>query len=172
MLLDLGRLETKEQFSFRNEFSIETEGGGTARCRAEVEGTVARRGGRLFLEASIESIAELECSRCLEDFELRLDIEFDLVFHHEGRTEVPDCVEEEDFILLTDTVERRFDIFPRVRELILLELPIRSVCSTDCKGLCSSCGENLNSTECSCFEEKSDSRWDVLKKLLSKEDQS
>ena len=170
MLLDLGRVEKREGFSFRNEFSIETEEGGTARCRAEVEGTVAHRGGRLLLEASVESRTELECSRCLEKFELRLDTEIDLVFHREGRTEVPDCVEEEEFILLTDTIERRYDIFPMVRESILLELPIKSVCRADCKGLCSGCGENLNSSRCSCSEEKTDPRWNVLRKLLSKED--
>ncbi len=170
MMLDLGRMENREGFSFRNEFSIETEEGGTARCRAEVEGTVARRGGRLLLEASVESSTEFECSRCLENFELRIDTELDLVFHHEGRTEVPDCVEDEDFILLTGTIEHRYDIFPRVRESILLELPIKPVCRSDCKGLCSSCGENLNSNSCICSEKKTDPRWDVLRKLLSKED--
>ena len=170
MLLNLGRLEDREDFSFRGEFSIETKESGTARCRVEVKGTVARRGGRLFLEASIESRTELECSSCLENFELQLDTGFDLVFHHEGRTQVPDGLEEEDFILLTGAIERRYDIFPRVRESILLELPIRYICSADCKGLCSSCGENLNSGKCSCSEEKTDTRWDVLKKLLSKED--
>jgi uncharacterized protein len=172
MLLNLGRVEDKEDFTFRGEFRIETEEGGTVQCRVGVKGTAARRGGRLYLEASVESWTELECSRCLENFELRLDTGFDLVFHHEGRTQVPDSVEEEDFILLTGTIERRYDIFPRVRESILLELPIRSLCRTDCKGLCSNCGENLNSSNCSCSKEKIDPRWNVLKKLLSKEDSS
>ena len=33
---------------------------------------------------------------------------------------------------------------------ILLELPIRMLCSEDCKGLCPVCGCNLNKEQCSC----------------------
>jgi uncharacterized protein len=172
MLLNLGRVEDREDFSFSGEFSIETDEGGAVRCAAEVEGTIVHRGGRLYLEASVESRAELECSRCLETFELKIEAGFDLVFHREGRTQVPDAVDEEDFILLTGTNERRYDIFPRVREAILLELPIKSLCMADCKGLCSGCGENLNMSDCSCSREKTDPRWDALRKLLSKEDSS
>ncbi len=170
MLLNLGRVEEREDFSFRGEFGIETDECGAVQCRADVKAAVTRRGGRMFLEARIEAASELECSRCLETFELRLDAGFDLVFHREGRTQVPDSMDEEDFILLTDTIERRYDIFSRVRESILLEMPIKFLCSADCKGLCSICGENLNSRECGCSERESDPRWDALKKLLSKED--
>ena len=172
MLLNLGRVEDREDFSFSGEFGIETDDSRTVHCRTGVTGIVERRGGRLYLEASVETRAELECSRCLETFELKLDSVFDLVFHREGRTQVPDSVDEDDFILLTDTIERRYDIFPRVRESIILELPIRPLCMAACKGLCSGCGQNLNESDCSCSKEKSDPRWDVLKKLLSKEDSS
>lgn len=172
MLLDLGRSEDREDFSFEGDFSIETEDGGTAGCTAVVSGTVVRRGGRVFLTASVQSRTEIECSRCLERCELELSTGFDLVFHREGRVQAPDGIEEEDFILLTSTIEHRFDIFPRLRESILLEFPIRALCSPDCKGLCAACGGNLNSTECGCSVEKTDSRWDALKKLLSREDQS
>jgi uncharacterized protein len=172
MLLNLGRVEEREDFSFQGGFGLETEECGTVPCRAEVKGSIARRGGRIFLQARVESKTRLECSRCLEPFELRLDTEFDLVFHRESRTTVPDGMEEEDFILLTETIERRYDIFPRVRESILLELPIRFLCRDDCKGLCSNCGADLNKSTCSCTDAETDPRWDALKKLLSKEDQS
>lgn len=172
MLLDLGRSEEREEFSFEGDFSIETEDGGTAECRATVSGKVARRGGRLFLEASVASRTEIECSRCLERFELELTTGFDLVFHREGRAQVPDGMEEEDFVLLTSTIEHRFDIFPRLRESILLEFPIRALCRPDCRGLCAVCGENLNVKRCRCSTEETDSPWGALKKLLSREDRS
>jgi uncharacterized protein len=172
MLLNLGRVEEREDFSFQGEFGLETDECGTVPCKADVMGSVARRGGRIFLEARVESRTQLECSRCLESFELRLDTEFDLVFHREGRTIVPDDMEEEDFILLTETIERRYDIFPKARESILLELPIRFLCRDECRGLCSNCGENLNKSTCGCKDAETDPRWDALKKLLSKEDQS
>jgi len=39
-------------------------------------------------------------------------------------------------------------------EFVLLNVPISVVCKEDCKGLCASCGTNLNLSTCSC--EKAD----------------
>ena len=41
-------------------------------------------------------------------------------------------------------------------------------CSEDCKGLCATCGTNLNESTCSCTTTTSDSRWDALLKHQSK----
>ena len=35
-------------------------------------------------------------------------------------------------------------------EFLELEVPIRYLCSDDCKGLCQKCGKNLNEGECTC----------------------
>ena len=79
-------------------------------------------------------------------------------------------MDEEDFVLLTDTIESRYDIFPRVLEAVLLELPIRVLCREDCKGLCSACGANLNEGACDCPKEEPDPRWRDLRKLLRNDD--
>lgn len=172
MMLSLGRVGERETYSFHGIFSMATEEGGTAVCRTSVTGTAVRRGSRVLFGARVESTVHLECSRCLEEFDLRLESGFDLVFHREERAKLPEGMDEEDFILLTDTSENRFDIFPRVRESILLELPIRFLCSDDCKGLCAACGANLNEGDCGCSKKRDDPRWDALKKLLSKDDTS
>ena len=64
----------------------------------------------------------------------------------------------------------RCDIFPRVHESVLLELPIRFLCREDCKGLCSVCGADLNEKDCGCPEKEPDPRWQGLKKLLRNDD--
>ncbi len=38
-----------------------------------------------------------------------------------------------------------------IREEILLNFPLKSLCSSDCKGLCPSCGRNLNWKKCNCL---------------------
>ena len=170
MTLNLGRIEEQESFTFRGIFSVPTEEGKRAECRAEVTGTIVPRGGRLLLAARIEGSIHLDCSRCLGEFDLTLSTGFDLLFHREERAGLPDGVEEEDFVLLTDSIESRYDIFPRVREAVLLELPIRFLCREDCRGLCSSCGANLNEGACGCPEEEPDPRWRDLRKLLRNDD--
>lgn len=170
MKLNLGRVVEQESFTFRGIFSVPTVEGNSAACRTELKGTIVRRGNRLLLDARVESRIHLKCSRCLEEFDLELSTGFDLVFHREERARLPEGMDGEDFLLLTDTLESRYDIFPRVRESILLELPIRFLCCEDCKGLCSDCGANLNEADCRCPEREPDPRWQGLKKLLRNDD--
>ena len=44
------------------------------------------------------------------------------------------------------------DLTDAVRDALLLELPYRFLCSEDCKGLCPTCGVNLNLGACTCQE--------------------
>jgi len=45
------------------------------------------------------------------------------------------------------------------------------LCREDCKGLCPTCGKNLNAEQCSCANEVHDARWTALKEIRSKLDQ-
>jgi uncharacterized protein len=42
------------------------------------------------------------------------------------------------------------DIDSYVFEEVMLNIPIKALCSESCKGLCPSCGKNLNSEDCRC----------------------
>ena len=172
MVLNLGRIAERESYSFDGRFSVETEEGETAECDTEVTGKVTRRGSRLLLGVHLLSVIRVTCSRCLEAFDLRIESGFDLVLHREERARLPEEMDEEDFILLTDDIEKRFDIFPRVREAILLELPMRFLCDEGCAGLCATCGANLNEGACACSRERGDPRWGDLKKLFGKDETS
>jgi uncharacterized metal-binding protein YceD (DUF177 family) len=58
------------------------------------------------------------------------------------------------------------DLRQPLREQILLTLPMHPLCRPDCKGLCSTCGHNLNEGPCNCSTEEIDPRLADLKKLL------
>jgi len=57
------------------------------------------------------------------------------------------------------------DLGDRIRDAVILELPVRIYCTTDCKGLCPQCGQDLNQEACSCAEKEVDPRWEGLKKI-------
>lgn len=61
----------------------------------------------------------------------------------------------------------RIDLTELIREQILLDEPIKHLCSGDCKGICQKCGKNLNEGPCNCKEEHQDPRWDALKNFKS-----
>ena len=51
-------------------------------------------------------------------------------------------------------------------DYILLELPYKTLCREDCRGLCTLCGKNLNEGLCGCNHKSVDPRLAVLRQLL------
>ena len=100
----------------------------------------------------------MECRRCLTDVTEEVNDELHAVFAPAGDDEVddPDVFE-------FDPGGRELDLRPAVRESWLLAVPAFAECREDCKGLCPSCGADLNEGECAC-EPARDSRWDALRK--------
>jgi uncharacterized protein len=61
------------------------------------------------------------------------------------------------------------DISQEIRDLVMLSLPIQTLCREECKGLCLICGANLNDEKDHHHEEAADPRWAALKKLKDNE---
>ena len=102
----------------------------------------------------LAGVLSLNCSRCLEKFEHEIQVE----------------VEEELFKNELENLER-INLIGILQENILLNLPIKSLCSNDCKGLCTICGQNLNENKCDCEREMIDPRLAILKDFYKKADQ-
>jgi uncharacterized protein len=49
---------------------------------------------------------------------------------------------------------KTIDLDPIVREQVLLALPVTVLCREDCKGLCPTCGQDLNEKDCGHSEKK------------------
>jgi uncharacterized protein len=58
-----------------------------------------------------------------------------------------------------------------LREQVLLALPMKALCRVDCKGLCPTCGINLNSGTCDCPAEKFSPHMDTLLELKKRLEQ-
>ncbi len=126
-----------------------------ARLRGEL-----RRGSRgVDFNGRLDATASLCCSRCLEPFEQRIRSDFRLILVPEAAELAggTDDVAEED-VALFYTREGKADVDEIATEQIYLNLPLKPICREDCKGLCSSCGANLNSSPCDCVEETVDPR--------------
>ena len=57
---------------------------------------------------------------------------------------------DDDKLLLEDM---KLDLYQSCFEEIVLNLPIKHLCNDSCKGICPSCGKNLNDGLCACSEE-------------------
>ena len=68
-----------------------------------------------------------------------------------------------EFVVVPDD---QLDLDQLLTEDILLDVPSKFLCSPGCKGLCPTCGKNLNQGPCGCERDTVDPRLAVLKDLL------
>jgi uncharacterized protein len=124
-----------------------------------------RAGAEIRIAGSLETTLEVTCSRCLEPAELRVNKPFDLFFRERDAA----MFDEDEEVELEEKETRtafftgtKLAIGDILREQILLALPMKVLCTVDCKGLCPACGTNLNSGSCACPQEDFNPHMDKL----------
>ena len=113
---------------------------------------------RYYFAGHLESTVETTCRRCLEPVTVHVNDELNALFvdaDDEETSSDPD-------VFLIDPNGRDLDLRPAVREHWLLAAPAYAVCREDCRGLCPTCGTDLNKGQCECTPAV-DSRWDALR---------
>lgn len=63
----------------------------------------------------------------------------------------------------------RLNLYPLVRDQVVMAFPVQILCREDCAGLCQTCGANRNEQQCACEAESADPRFAILKNLQSSE---
>jgi uncharacterized protein len=100
------------------------------------------------------------CSRCVEPVKIELNPQISLVLSPGNK------IGEEDINLEHETYQGdEIDLSNYIREQVAISLPVKVVCTEDCKGLCTTCGVNLNNDCCECDKDQIDPRFAILKDL-------
>jgi uncharacterized protein len=108
----------------------------------------------------------LSCSRCLADFDSFVDSSFTLFFRKDAgvKHEDQDDIELGEQDLLSSTYQGdEIDLTHEIEEQVVMDIPLKPLCSDSCKGLCHSCGTDLNVSQCSCSTETTNFRFSALK---------
>jgi uncharacterized protein len=144
---------------------------------------IARSGEEVFVSGEISGRLLLACSRCLEPAEKGFQASFRVVYlpapetagapEGSGRAEQRSGLARETGSSMVDSkdedvlyhVNGWLDLNPMLREQIALCIPDRALCREDCRGLCPSCGADLNTAACGCTEGEGFSKFDKLKAL-------
>jgi uncharacterized protein len=174
MLLDLTKLRgAREHFDRTFQPSAFDPPDEDYRVAAPVELSmdVEKTGADAFrVKGYATTTLELSCSRCAEPFEMPFAERFDLRYlpqtaiAAEGEHEIKD-----DDLAASFYSEGALDVIDLLREQFQLALPMKPLCSDECRGLCPECGANLNRTECGCKPVWEDPRLAPLKVLLNRE---
>ena len=126
------------------------------------------------VDGSISTAVRLDCGRCLQPFEMPLVSTFVLTYTHRNpEPEYSDTSPEdleltaEDIGLIYFTGEE-INLNNEIQEQVVMAFPLRALCKTDCKGLCPSCGVDLNTDACHCDQRPPNGKFAVLKNLKLK----
>ena len=130
------------------------------------------KGNQLEIDLRLESVHEgilatgevfgaaiAECSRCLDETKLEIEVDFQELFAYSSTSDDELVVDGE-----------HIDLEQVVIDSVVLNLPFQPVCSPNCLGLCSECGEKFEGNPVHEHEKPVDSRFEALKDLLGKEE--
>lgn len=115
-------------------------------------------GDSVQLEAYLDFDYSMPCNRCMEEVTTHRDM-------HVSHRIVKELNDDDDdsYILVKDSL----DLDELFYSDILLENPVKYLCSEDCRGICPVCGINLNVNTCDCSKAQVDPRLEVLSALLN-----
>ena len=153
LIIDVARLdkEGEDLEGVIDDAVLELEGGELLHPFAGIRYNLFAQqlGTELLVRGSLSQDFDAVCSRCGADFDFTVTVpDFTVSIEVDEKTEFADLTDE-------------------LRQSIILALPTYPVCRQDCRGVCSSCGKNLNEGPCTCSHEVRDSRWGALDGLLS-----
>jgi uncharacterized protein len=160
----------------RGEPPTEFHAGGAARVRARL----TKMGRKVLVQSRFRVPLEGVCKRCLK--KVRLDEPIDLTLTYVPRDDAsvdqprrPTSQDDQEpgsaasFDL--DTIDeepysgKTIDLAPALREQILLAVPPSPLCDEACRGICPTCGKDLNAGDCGCEKTTLDPRWAKLKSI-------
>lgn len=128
----------------------------------KIKGKITNSYGKYTVDGEVFSKIGFQCDSCLIDFEREINFPILEVF---SKTESDD---EE--IWVFSSKDNIINLEQPIAMNILLNLPMKALCSENCKGLCRICGHNLNDGDCGCDRDFIDPRFeDFLKLFKNKE---
>ena len=98
--------------------------------------------------------AHLTCTRCLAEWDSKIEARAVRFF-----SRVPD---EDGYAVVGEEI----DLYGPARDELALALPSTPVCREDCRGLCPTCGTDLNTDPCGGHGDDSDSPFATLRDLF------
>lgn len=131
-----------------------------------VEIEAGLRGDLVLVRGRVTGKVRRTCCRCLKGvwtfFETSVDVHY-----RRGKDPAASGFEKEkelteDEALTVFFEGETFSIREEIREAILLDEPMKFLCSEDCSGLCPECGIDRNTGHCRCSRVFVDPRWSKL----------
>ena len=118
---------------------------------------------RLLIQGEVDFTAMIPCGRCLEEVPTNIHFEIDKKLPLADANFEEEEMDESDYLIGFD-----LDVDRLIYEEILVNWPMKVLCSDDCKGICKVCGINLNKGDCNCQRTELDPRMAAIQDVFNK----
>lgn len=127
------------------------------------KGEIYKMQGEYLINVDINYTYSTQCDRCLKPItnEANTTLSGKLI-----QDDVDEFEEDENLIYYENDF---LDLNKYISMEIISSLPMKSLCDEECKGICPSCGKDLNNGECNCETKEIDPRFEKLKDFFPKE---
>ena len=126
----------------------------------KVDGSAMNTGDNLYVRGSLEIEYTTNCNLCFKEVKEKAICDFNEEYSHEEDISHPDRY---------TFVGYSIDITKMVIDNICLSIPLKHLCTDQCKGLCPECGQDLNKAACDCYTKVNDSDFDNEAAINKKE---
>ena len=162
--LNLDLLAAKEQFEINQpDCSLSDD--------IKLRGRFSKIEQDISFYGELQAILQLACTRCLNLFPYNIETEIKVHFIPlDKEPSLGNEIEIKEADIEQEIYEGgKVDLRGSVRDQVILEVPLMHLCREDCKGICSECGADLNSSQCECQNKgQIDPRLAVLKEIKDK----
>jgi uncharacterized protein len=165
ILFDLNSLSSEKEsihkdikFEFYSPISLYGQNHLSGPCNASLDFLYTSR--VITCKGYAKVLLKALCNRCLDEVDLKLDVEINEIFNKSKREDSRYICSSEELDFIEDD---KLDIIKMITSEIILNLPQTILCREDCKGLCPICGKNRNKEVCNCIKERIDPRMAKLK---------
>ncbi len=162
----------REPSGFTRDYEVDEEvavAGDNIACPIVGRVRLMRTDEGIWVSAPLDAVIPGSCSRCLVDIRKVAHLEIEEEFLPEidmntgVRVHSPRGFDENFYIGQSHVL----DLTEAVNQYIYMGASMKPMCRLDCKGLCMTCGINLNEGECKCDRTTRDPRWGTLLDMVT-----
>ncbi len=134
----------------------------------ECSGSLSFSAPEFLLHAHLRYEQTVACDRCLKPVTSEVESDLDLVVSERRRGAQAEAGEHqlgESDLGWVEVTGGQLETGPLVAEQVALNVPMKPLCREECRGICPTCGRDLNEGSCACAESRVDPRWSALAAL-------
>jgi len=129
---------------------------------------LTRMMGKVFGKVRASASARQTCGKCLVDYQQALQADFTVTFEPRPANAGAEGDPDDPELAVSFFDGEDLPLGEEIRQELELQLPFTPRCRKDCKGLCSECGQDLNTADCGHGIKGGSGHFDGLRDIFTK----